>query len=178
MASEAAGSDEMVGIRDRSMAENAQWLLTQAGPNARMVLWAHNVHVQNGLNWMGWHLRQAHGDAYVNLGFLFGRGGFNAVGPGTAGLRPWNASIVPAGTLEAVFLATRQPLLLFDTRRILDGGDDAAPLGGPISMRAIGAGFDSAVETSYYSPYIFPSDFDLLIFIESTTPSTLLPFRP
>jgi len=31
--------------RDRYMAENATWLLDQAGPDAKIVLWAHNSHV-------------------------------------------------------------------------------------------------------------------------------------
>jgi erythromycin esterase len=31
--------------RDRYMAENTGWLLDQAGPDAKIVLWAHNYHV-------------------------------------------------------------------------------------------------------------------------------------
>jgi len=32
-------------IRDRYMAENVTWLLSRAGTNAKMILWAHNQHV-------------------------------------------------------------------------------------------------------------------------------------
>src|SRR5436190_23875503 len=33
------------GSRDLYMAENTSWLLEQAGPEAKIVLWAHNGHV-------------------------------------------------------------------------------------------------------------------------------------
>jgi hypothetical protein len=77
----------------------------------------------------------------VNLGFLFGRGDFNARGA-NGSLRSWNAQLVLDHSIEAYFTATTQPRLLFDTRRIAAGGSVAAPLAGPIRMRSIGALFD------------------------------------
>jgi erythromycin esterase len=48
-------AEEMYGLgsggasaRDKFMAENADWLLTQAGSGAKVVLWAHNGHVSTG----------------------------------------------------------------------------------------------------------------------------------
>ena len=39
-------------VRDRSMAENINWILQREGPEARMVVWAHNTQVgknENGI---------------------------------------------------------------------------------------------------------------------------------
>lgn len=38
--------------RDAAMAENAGWLLDQVGPDGKIVLWAHNGHIQTELNVM------------------------------------------------------------------------------------------------------------------------------
>jgi erythromycin esterase len=32
-------------VRDSSMAENIRWILEREGPDARIVVWAHNAHV-------------------------------------------------------------------------------------------------------------------------------------
>jgi erythromycin esterase len=174
-----AASSGSSTVRDRYMAENVQWLAQQAGPGARMMLWAHDYHISAVPGAMGSYLRSTYGNDYVSLGFLFGRGGFNAVagtGSGYSGLRSWDAELVPNGSLEAAFVATGQPRLLFDTRRIAGGGAVATPLAGPITMRTIGAVYDPAQEASYFGIQLFPGDFQLLIFLASTTPSVLLPF--
>ena len=164
-------------VRDRYMAENIQWLRSQA-PGAKMMLWAHNYHVSNLAGAMGSYLRKTYGADYLTMGFAFGTGGFNAVGgSGTSGaLQPFQITAISEGSIEAGFAATAQPRLIFDTRRISGGGDVAAPLAGPIRMRSIGALFIPSQEDAYFSLQIFPSDFDLLIYLATTTPSTLLPF--
>jgi erythromycin esterase len=162
------------GSRDAFMAENAQWLLDQAGQGARMMLWAHNGHVSRLPGAMGDVLERVYGDDYVNLGFLFGRGDFNAVG--SNGLRAWNAQLVLDQSMEAYFTATTQPRLLFDARRIAAGGSVAALLSGPIRMRSIGAVFEPSAEAQYFTSHIFPGDFDLLMYVAQTSASIRLPF--
>jgi erythromycin esterase len=178
-----AGSTTYAGAaaRDRYMAENAGWLLDQAGGGARMMLWAHNGHVSRVPGAMGWHLDSAFGTDYVNLGFLFGRGRFNAVemsgGQTTGkGVLSFNAQLVPNSSLEATFLATGLPRLLLDARRIPEGGDPAAPLRGPIPMRAIGCCYDPTLAATYFAAQFLPTNVDLLIYLESASASTLLPF--
>ena len=65
--------------RDQYMAENAIWLLEQEGPDAKIVLWAHNLHVSTRTGWMGMHLREVFGDDLVIVGFDFFAGSFTAV---------------------------------------------------------------------------------------------------
>ncbi|MFI5312338.1 MAG: erythromycin esterase family protein, partial [Gemmatimonadales bacterium] len=165
--------------RDQSMAENIKWLLDQAGPAAKMMLWAHNGHVIHGLGAMGASLRTTYGANYVNAGFVFGLGSFNAVGDAGTACGPcvWFSTLVPANSIEAAFSSVAQPLLLVDTRKIASGGTAAAPLHGPILMRNVGAVFSPAREQSYFGYQIFPDDYDLLIYVATSNPSTLLPFR-
>ena len=175
-----SSSTEIGRVRDRSMAENVGWLLQQGGPSARMMVWAHNGHVANQPYAMGAALRSAYGDDYVNLGFVFGTGFFNAIeqnGSAFGNLQAWSTSVVPDGSIESIFMATGRPLLLFDTRGIAAGGSAAALLAGPLLMRSIGSTFSRAWEAYYFYSQVFPADFQLLLFVRSTTPSHLLSFQ-
>jgi erythromycin esterase len=163
-------------VRDRFMAENALWLLEQGGPAARMMLWAHNGHIGRLPGAMGDSLGAELGSDYVNLGFLFGTGQFNAVGVGSEGLRLWSVSLIPEFSVESVFSRTGQPRLLLDTRIVPGGGADAAPLRGPIPMRRVGALFNPAFERNYFFNNLFPQDYDLLMYVEKSTETRLLPF--
>jgi Erythromycin esterase homolog len=167
------------GARDAAMAENVEWIREHAGADAKIVLWAHNGHINAVPGTMGGHLRDAFESDYVNLGFAFGHGTLTAVGQtGTTltGLGTWSASIIPKASIEAVFEATAKPRLLLDTRQIAAGGAAAAPLAGPIAMRSIGAVFNQQSETAYFVRQRFPDDFNLLIYVSSTTASKRLPF--
>ena len=92
-------------------------------------------------------------------------------------LTSWTSTLVPAWSLEAAFVATGRPLELFDTKALDTGGGPADPLRGPIPMRTIGKFYNPSTESAYYSLSVLPDDFDLLLFVAKTTPSTLLPFR-
>jgi erythromycin esterase len=167
-----SGSSQM---RDRAMAENVTRIRDQAGPDAKIALWAHNGHINAVPSLMGGYLRASYGADYLPLGFAFGTGGFNAVGPGTS-LKAWRASIIPKSSIEAAFTATNQGMFMLDMRKVAAGGSAAAPLRGPIAMRSIGAVFDENAERAYFANRIFPNDFDVLIYLRETSPSTLLPF--
>ena len=178
MASASGSAYTAVLVRDRCMAENVQWLMQQAGPAARMMLWAHNGHVASMSGWMGGELRNAYGGDYLNLGFIFGTGSFNARGSeatGNTSVRAFDISLVPEGSLESVFMATDRPLLLLDARRIASGGSAAALLAGPIAMRTIGAVYNPASEAITFAPTMLPSDYQLLMYVRSATASVLLP---
>ncbi len=162
--------------RDQSMAENIGWIRDHAPAGARIVLWAHNAHINSIPQLMGGYLRANYGADYVNLGFAFGRGKFNAVGL-NAQLQPWDAELVPANALEAAFLGTGTQLALLDARTIAGGGAAAEPLAGPIPMRSIGALFDPTSESAYFGNTLLPSDFNLILYVNQTSASTLLPFN-
>ena len=166
-------------VRDRYLAENAAWLLEQAGPGARMVVWAHNGHVADESQAMGALLRQRFGADYLPVGFSFDHGSFNAVifpilGPS---LRP--ATVEPAwkGTYEYEFERLGHPRFLVDLRPLRASAPaSAAWLNGPLSTRRIGAGFAPAAPASSFTVSQLPSSYDVVIHFSETTASTLLPF--
>lgn len=173
-------SAEINATRDRYMAENVGWLIGQRPTGTRMMLWAHNLHVSRSPNWMGSHLAATFGADYVNAGFAFGTGTFNAYSVAADGtsaglLGPQTAPPVAAGSVEAYAMATGLPEFLLDARQI-PGASAAAALAGPIGLREIGAGFYVGSNASYVTPTYLPGDFDLLIYLHTSTPSQLLPF--
>ena len=171
---EAMASASLVSnsVRDQAMAENIGWIRDHAPPAARIVLWAHNGHINRVPSAMGSYLGAKYGSDYVNLGFAFGHGRFNAVGA-NAPLQSWDAELIPSNSIEAAFITTGKQLALLDTR-LIPKATAAAPLAGPIPMRSIGALFDPSEESEYFYNALFPNDFDLLVFVSSTTASTLL----
>src|SRR5262249_44931914 len=68
--------------RDRCMADNVDWILSQAPAGTKIVLWAHNGHVSRmgmGGTSMGSHLARRHGRDYLVLGFAAHQGLYTAV---------------------------------------------------------------------------------------------------
>lgn len=161
-------------LRDRFMAENAEWLLAQAGPSAKMVIWSHNGHVNNLPGRMGRSLKRRFGERAVLGGFTFQRGTFRAVEQteeeGYRSLRAFQAPDTPSGSFERIFGAAGIPLFLIDLR----ASRSAPPswLAQPRSLRRIGASFCAGcAASSPWSLVTLPQEYDLLIFLEETTPS-------
>lgn len=171
-------------VRDSAMAENATWVLDHLGPSARIVLWAHNAHVRSAPGWMGQHLRQKYGTSYVRIGFAFGTGGFNAVpfshalgGVTTGQVQAHTAQTIAPLSYEHYFSTAGVPHFLIDLRDRQAGADSAQWLAGPRLHRSVGATWDPAADHFYWVQRAFPADFDVMIYIHQTLPSTLLPFQ-
>lgn len=164
--------------RDRYMAENALWLLEQGGPDAKIVLWAHNGHVQTRNGRMGDFLRAELGDDLVVVGFDFYRGHFTAVrriGETNQGLATHSVDAPPWGTYEHYFRAADIPRFLLDLR----GVDYSTPatqwLAGPRPMRSVGAVYDSDHPGQYFvSDTRMPLEYDVMIYFEDTYATQVL----
>lgn len=166
--------------REEMMAENAVWTLDQAGPDARMVLWAHNVHVMDQDPWMGHFLRGAWGTDMVIVGFSFHQGALNAIpvtSQGVSGtLTAIAASLPVESSYEYAFEQLGEPRFLVDLRPLRESPPaSAAWLLGPRHFRAIGAGYDP-LSTGHYIFQSLPASFDLLIHVRDTNPTQLLQF--
>ncbi len=177
----AANATEGSLARDRYMAENSAWLLDQAGPGGKVVLWAHNYHVSNQVGAQGFHLRQKYGRDYVNLGFAFDRGVLNAMEQTATGsftgLKAMSVPPAPEGTYEAELRRLGQPRFLVDLRPI-EGSPpaSAAWLAGPLSFRSIGSVFRPTDPGSYFALTRLAATYDLLVWVEETSATVLLPF--
>jgi len=173
-------STSATNLRDRSMAENVVWWNETFAPGSKMVLWAHNAHIARVRNWMGDHLARHYGHSYLNVAQTFGTGDFNAVRlvPTDTSLRSNSITGYRDESIESVFLGTGMPRLIFDARRVRNASTAAVePLTLPLSIRLIGALYNPALSPiAYQAPLILKNDYDLIVWFESTTASSLLPF--
>jgi erythromycin esterase len=155
-------------FRDDAMAENAEWWLGQL-PQARMMLWAHNLHVIRTPRTMGNALQARYGSGYRPIAQLFGTGSVNAA-PGGQPI-PIAVGPVKANTFEFAFNATGQPRLLLDARKIANGGADAIRLLGPLKMREVDEVYTRLNDNESYFATVLPNDFDGLVWFAKSTPS-------
>jgi erythromycin esterase-like protein len=72
------GIDAPHPSRDARMAQNVERALTAAGPQGRVIVWAHNGHVATDPGRMGHYLRQSLGSSLYVLGFEFSEGSFRS----------------------------------------------------------------------------------------------------
>ncbi len=185
---------QAVTIRDAFMAENTSWL--EKTTKQKLVIWAHNGHVTfNAKMHFGWkplgaHLRDMYKDQYKVWGFSFFEGSFYAqmldgndpirtVAAALVGLAA-NPSIqsVPNPTsdsFEYIFRAAQLPLFMLDLH--LAKTPAGAWLKTPRRLQIIGQNLPPfrTPEPDWYSYKAIPTeDFDALIYIDKTTPSTPL----
>lgn len=64
------------GLRDKLMAETLVWLLNEIYPNKKVIVWAHNAHVENSFvenfntKLMGHYLKEKYNDDYYSIGLF------------------------------------------------------------------------------------------------------------
>ena len=168
--------DQQVALRDEAMAENVAWILEQEGPAAKIMLWAHNDHVRTTLSdgkiWLGGHLRKRFGNDLLVMGFVFNQGGFRAT-EGDKEPREFAVKPAMAGSLDAVLAATNIPLFAIDLRTakkksVIDW------IMSPQKTREIGSIYSK--NTAVWQIEQAPAEaFDMLIFVETTSPTHPLP---
>ena len=154
-------------IRDSCMAWNVKWIHDH-NPGAKIVLWAHDAHIQKDSGSMGYYLDGVYGSRYVNIGFSFYDGTYTAVG--SRGLNTYTAKVPPEGTAEYGFHLVGKPLWLLDIRKSSSTDPASNWLRHPISFRTIGA-----MESNSFSPQTLSDSFDALIFVDHSTASHILP---
>jgi erythromycin esterase len=173
----ASNSSDVNRRRDKAMADNVRWVFDFLGPETRMVLWAHNLHVQfDQTTRMGAHLHAAYGQAYYALGFDFYEGAFQArgtAGPNSRELKEFRVGPALEGSVGWVFARTTQKMssanFIVDLRAAPSQGPVAAWLATPHLMYGIGATFSRVKPWYYQTPLVLGKTYDGLIFINRTT---------
>lgn len=159
--------------RDRAMAENIHWILEREGPGAKMVAWAHNLHVSADFgNGMGKYLRTELGPDMVAFGFSFSSGSFQAVEMPFAsgkGLHPFTVGPAPEGSLDETLARAGRPIAALDLRRAPESGPVGDWFQSRHGTRDIGAGFGDSLQASFLMRTVAARDFDALFFVERTT---------
>jgi erythromycin esterase len=175
------------GARDLYMAENTIWLLDQAGPDGKIVLWAHNGHVADNPTYgaaasMGHHLRSEYGDDMVIVGFDFYQGEFRAVtglpGGSYGSLQVHSVGVPPRFSYEYYFHSAGFERLMLDLRGVAMGTTATSWLAGPRKMRSIGSVFTPSNPAIYLYDVSLPSRYDLVIYFDDTRAAIGLPYQP
>ena len=163
-------------IRDRYMAENVTWVLDQADPNAKIILWAHNAHVGmsggESPRTMGDYLRKQYGNQMVVFGFSFYQGSFNAYG--TTTLQTFHVDAPPANSYESFFHAAGLPRFFLDLRSVKPGAAASDWLLAPHPFRSIGTGYNPFDTQLGFETAALAKVFDVVIYFQDTSPSLLL----
>jgi erythromycin esterase len=165
---------ELTNVRDSAMAENIRWILDREGPDAKMVVWAHNGHVATQTPWMGMgvHLRRALGPDMVVFGFAFNQGSFQAIElplPSKRGLRSFTVEPAPDGSFDATLAAAGLRLAVIDLHALPPSGPVAEWFAISHATRSIGAVYGEESPADFLFPQTLPDRYDGLLFIESTT---------
>ena len=165
----------LLGItpRDASMAANVEWILDHAPAGSKIVLWAHNGHVNKVPGLMGAYLDQRYGDDMYVLGFAFGSGRYNAIG--TTGLTNYEAGVTAPDGVEALLAATGIPRFIVDLRGLGNGPANAGPAGWFHEQRLMRM-HGAAAQRCALRPTVAADEYDGLIWFDQTHPSVLLPF--
>lgn len=166
-------------VRDRAMAANVLWMLEQAGPSSKAMLWAHNGHVgiYDDRETMGTVLRKRLGKDYAVVGLGFGQGGLQAMPLpfGSGGLREFTTPPPPPGSLDGTFAATGLPLFALELRELPREGPAAEYFAHPHAMKGIGSHYSEAMLPLQSQAPRLPGEYDFLIFVARTTAARASP---
>ncbi|WP_247728556.1 erythromycin esterase family protein [Halovivax limisalsi] len=189
----------LLQYRDREMADTAAWVL-EATDADQLAIWAHDDHVNRVLTRdrnsdisapsMGRYLADRYGPAYVAVGFAFGRGSFQAVGPpapssaaatstGAEGehpdgdestiLRRYSLDARELGDVEAILDELGECVTVLDIRDAAADDRLAGWLGTPLDHVSIGATFDPSCVEEFIVSDCYADAFDVLCYVDRTT---------
>ena len=166
-------------VRDAAMAENVAWVLEQGGPDRRVILYAHNAHINLRTGWLGGNLKTMFGDGVVAIGQALYAGTFVAFPLATDNtvmqLTAFEAAPASKDKYEHYLNLAGYPYMLLDLRDVDSSALGAEWLDGPRGFRVNGwaAGRADLPDRSYVL-FSLLEDFDALIFIRDTTPLKLM----
>ncbi|MGH9895863.1 MAG: erythromycin esterase family protein, partial [bacterium] len=175
----ASDADSANQLRDRFMAENATWLLDQAGADAKFILWSHNGHVarsvrEGGHQPMGVYLGDILSDGLVVIGFEFSRGSLTSMTATSEGLGTEVVTVPPPppDSYAGAFASTGLGRFILDLRQL---PNDLAGrwLLDEHPVRWIGAVYDPLNDADTIELVRMPQMFDLVVYLENTTPSNV-----
>lgn len=163
-------------LRDTFLAENVTWLHEHADGGSKLVLWAHNDHIetvtQDSYTRMGMYLRQRYRSQYLAIGMSFYQGAFNAIGE-DGNLDTFTVQAPNQASYNYTFGNVGLSLYALDLRH-LPGGSVGQWMNGPHGFLTIGSVYNSATPDTYYENLSLPQSFDVIIHVQKVTASQLL----
>lgn len=153
--------------RDRCMADNILWI-RQQNPSSRIVIWAHNGHIEKNSSMMGDFLDDNLKSAYTNFGFTFYDGTYTGIRRDSKDFVQKAQRAYP-GTVEYLLGKLDEPIFILDLKKMRKDGSLALAWIDDLWFRHVGA---AKLENEFTDKNI-TEKFDYLVFIRHTTPSQL-----
>ena len=157
-------------LRDSFMAENLLWT-TRQNPNSKIIIWAHNEHIKKTARKMGEYIVDNLGNDYVNIGFTFGEGNYNAINLKTMELVIQDAEKPQSDTYEYYFSQLGVNSFILDLKSIKKNKPKMGEwLLNNYKFRRIGSikPLNEFVETN------LAKDYDIIIYINKSTATQIL----
>lgn len=150
-------------FRDSCMAENINWILDN-NPKEKIILWAHNGHINRKKGSLGSHLSEQYGEDYYNIGFASNSGTYTATKSGRLNSNNVLLEGKP-GSFEFSFHRTEIPYFFFDFDQVKMNEPGSSWMTKKLDFRSIGA---VALENQEFLPTRISEDFNAIIYIDST----------
>jgi erythromycin esterase-like protein len=179
-----SSSAESWNIRDQHMRQTVKRLMDFHGPNAKMIIWAHNTHVGDarytdmataGMVNLGQLVREDYGQNNVYIvGFGSYRGSVIASNEWGGAVQSMTVPSAQRGSWEDLLhrQSAENKILFSNELRINES------LMKPIGHRAIGVQYNPGSESGNYVPTIIPLRYDAFIFIDQSTALRPLGIKP
>ncbi len=175
-------------MRDLGQAENIRWTLNHEGENAKIIVWAHNFHINNtisqeeeereGLEYhltecMGYHLKKWYHDQVMIIGFFYNQGEFTALDTEvpSKGMQTFSVGEAKTGSLENMMIKAGLTNAFLDLSEVPSDGVVSEWFNNPIPTRYSWGFYNKSEEDNYYYRHKLASEFDALIFLDKTTPT-------
>ena len=156
--------------RDKCMSENLLWIYTHSKTTSKIIVWAHNGHIQKTDKAMGYYLFRKLKQKYLVIGFALNNGKYTALNLKTGKLSAYNLKPAYPGTYEYYFHRAGKPLFLLDFKRLNLKDQRNKWLNENLKFRQLGA----VSSARQFSIDPITKDFDMVIFIDKSTSSKLL----
>jgi len=160
--------------RDKSMADNVNWILSHNANNTKIVIWSHNGHITKAGGYfgdsLGKILAHQYGEDIISIGFAFYEGQYTARGGEGFKLGVFDARLPKPGSLEWIMHKTGFEMFIIDLR-MEPGQLKPYWLTKQFDFRAIGSVVQYPTE---FFPKIITEEFDALIYFDQTSPTALL----
>lgn len=125
-------------LRDKLMAENIAWIADQVGKDEKLIIWAHNGHINKVKGRMGYYLNGQYGNEYRPVGLTTFEG--NHTAKGERGVTSYPACTAPLGSLEYfIFSNTAYDASVLDLQRYLRANKTKEPYESLTLIRTTGA---------------------------------------
>lgn len=160
--------------RDRFMADNIHWILNFGAAGSRMLVWAHNRHINidNGqFSSLGTFLKKNYQDKYYSIGFIFNEGSFNAYDSKSSSVKKFSIAQACDGSAGAVMKTAKVPVFFLNLDSISTTDQKAERwFGKRVLQRNIGAGFDPSLSPArYYFKDQLNKLYDGIIYVDKMT---------